>query len=277
MSREPGEREGPQGASSAVPAVGDATPAATPGKGTLVGGEGATPTATKAKVKHETDQATPDGTAKTRATVAIGELVYFTAEDVDAGTWSTAGGTGKADGLNYDWRAPSSPGSATITFDPGGGAAPTTVTMKVIAPDSITYSDKKEMSFGKGQAGAGMTVKLTFLPLSVCFWGTQWRETAVDASGVEGWFKPIEQTLKHKPASPRDIGSDNSGPGDKISYTATPPFKDKGKFTWDIPQQVSVKGASNWVDVKKFAQVTSIEPDGTLTVSKNGESVTRSP
>lgn len=266
-----GGPQGPQVAPVAPPEV-------APGKQTLEG-EAPQPMTGKAKVTHETDQETPDGTAKTRKTVAVGELVYFSAADVQAGTWSTDVGSGKAKGLDYDWRAPSSPGSATITFTPtDAGAAPTTVTIKVIGPSSISYFDKKDQTYKKGTAGAGMLVKLEFLPLSVCFWGTQWRETEVDATGASGWFTHIDaKDLKHKPAAPRDIGSDNKGPGDKIGYTASPPFKEKGSFTWDIPQQYSVKGANNWLDIKKFAQVTSIEPDGTLTVTKNGESATRSP
>jgi hypothetical protein len=38
-----------------------------------------------------------------------------------------------------------------------------------------------------------------------------------------------------------------------------------------------VKGANNWQPITNYAQVTNIEPDGTLSISKNGESVTRSP
>ncbi len=161
MSKELGDQGGVQQAEPAPTG-----PAVTPGKQTLEG-ETAQPMTGKAKVTHETDQETPDGTAKTRTTVAVGELVYFSAADVDAGTWSTTDGTGKANKLDYDWRAPSSPGSVTVTFTPTeAGAAPTTVTMKVIGPSSISYFDKKDQTYAKGTAGAGMLVKLEFLPLS---------------------------------------------------------------------------------------------------------------
>lgn len=298
MSRQYGEREG-QDAQSASTAT-----AAIPGKhtrtegffgtgkgegdgvGTLNGppagpADAAVPaTAGTAKVTHETDQKAPSGAAKTRTTVGVGELVYFTADSAEKGSsWKATAGKGKADGANYDWHAPASPATVTITFDPGGGGTPTTVTMNVIGPNGITYSDKKEDTFKAGVAGAGMTNKLTFLPLTVCFWGTQWREQDVDATNIQGWFTHLDKKkLKHKAASPKDIGDDNSGPGDHASYSATPPFKEKGSFTWEIPQQYSVKGANTWQDiVTPFTQLTTIAADGTLTVTKNGESVTRSP
>jgi hypothetical protein len=294
MSRKYGEREGRDAGPSSAPSVAPPTPgkssrtegivATGKGEGDGLGAEkgpaitgpagGAVPAKTgTVKVTHETDQDTPSGAAKTRTTVGVGELVYFTAESADKGSsWSATAGKGKANDANYDWRAPATPSSVTITFDPGGGGTATTVEMKVIGPNGITYSDKKEDS-----APTGMTNKLTFLPLSVCFWGTQWREQDVDAANIKGFFTHIKaDKLKHHAASPKDIGSDNSGPKDHASFAATKPFGEAGSFSWEIPQQYSVKGANNWQQiVSPFTQLTSIEVDGTVTVTKNGESVTK--
>jgi hypothetical protein len=238
-------------------------------------------TAGATKVTHQTDQKAPGGQAETRTTVGVGELVYFTAETVGAKSkWKTTAGKGTdKGGGQYDWKAPAAPDTVTITFDPGDGGAATTVQMTVIGPTSIKYSNKVEDTFGAGKAGAGMRVDLEFLPLSVCFWGTQWRETDVDGSSIDGWFTHLPANkLKHKAAVPRDIGDDNKGPGDHISYAATGPFKETGSFSWVIPQQYSVKGANSWQEIATpFTQTTSIETDGTLTVSKHGESVKRSP
>jgi hypothetical protein len=230
------------------------------------------------KVTHETDQKAPGGAANTRTTVAVGERVYFTAETAgDKAKWSASAGQGKGAREQWDWVAPATPDTVTVTFDPGDGGTATTVKMTVIGPNGINYSDKVEDTI-RG-AGAGMTNKLTFLPLSVCFWGTQWRETDVDATNVTGWFTHLSAArLKHRAAPPRNIGDDNSGPKDHASFTASPPFKEAGSFTWVIPQQYSVRGANNWQEITTpFTQLTTIEADGTLTVTKNGESVTRSP
>jgi hypothetical protein len=251
-------------------------------KGPLGGqGDGAVPmTDGPTKVTHETDQKAPGGAPKTRTTVGVGERVYFTAESAEHGSsWKSSAGKGTTtSATEYQWDAPATPATVTITFDPGGGGTATTVSMSVIGPNQINYSDKKEDTFGAGVAGAGMTNKLTFLPLSVCFWGTQWREKDVDGA-AQGWFTHLPaDKKKHKAAVPRDIGDDNSGPGDHASFSAKPPFGEKGTLSWDIPQEYSVKGANNWQQiVPPFTQLTTIETDGTLTVTKNGESVTRSP
>lgn len=253
-----GEGQGDGEAAAGEPAIG--APSATPANG------GTT------KVTSTTQQAAADGTADTRKTVAVGEKVDFDVDEADAkATWSASGGTGTAtaDKGRYTWTAPSTPGSATITFTPGDGGAATTVTMKIVGVDSIEYYDKKQVMSGKGQAG--MDVKLKFLPLSVSFWGSQWRETVVDASNVSGFFEKASPG-KHKPATPRNIGSDNTGPGDHITWSGKGPFSDGG-FTWSIPQQYGVKGSNTWHDIKTFDQVTTIDAKGSVTITKNGESV----
>ncbi|MEO8700566.1 MAG: hypothetical protein ABI867_11010 [Kofleriaceae bacterium] len=250
-------------------------PFAQPGKSAPTDGlagpaDGTVPMTTgKTKVTHEATQKAPSGAAKTRTTVGVGEVVWFTADE--AGTkakWSSSAGKGKQDGANYDWTAPATPDTVTVTFDPGEGGTPTTVSMNVIGPNGIDYSEKKE-----DKTATGMTNKLTFLPLSVNFFGTQWRETDVEGTGVEGWFKHVAaDKLKHKAAVARDIGDDNSGPRDHASFRATKPYGEDGSFKWVIPQQYSVKGANNWQEITSpFTQLTSITADGTLTVSKNGE------
>lgn len=254
---------------------GPATPAGPGGPGTAAKPAAAAP----AKVTSETDQKAPGGAPKTRTTVAIGEKVYFTADTAPEGaSWKASAGSGKADGANYDWDAPSTPTSAvTITFDPGGGVTPTTVQMTVIGPSSIEYFGKTEQGFGAGVAGAGMVNKLKFLPMSVCFWGTQWRETDVDATNVSGWFSHVDAAkLKHTAAPERDIGDDNKGPKDIAAFTATGPYNEKGSFSWVIPQQYSFKGSGTWTDIgTPFTQLTTIDAKGTLTVTKNGQTVTR--
>jgi hypothetical protein len=239
-----------------------------------------------AKVTHETMWDAPDGTGKTRTTVGVGETVFFSA-DVD-GDWSaTNAKPGKPKTVKknqqYDWVAPNTADSVTITFDPGGGAAPTTVVIRVIQPDDVKFDFKDDNSkIPKGTMGATLHTDVSLLPLSVSFAATAWKEIPGPGSKPDGYFKGQKLPDHHPAATPRHIGAKNAGPTDEAEFRGFPkPWDQDGTFEWEIPNNYVADGESgNGHFIKNTHQVCKIEgpPNaGRTTVTKEGPSATRDP
>lgn len=234
------------------------------------------------KLKVETAAKSPNG-SNSRKTVGVGELVYIEPENAVDGKFTSDAGTGKQDGIMYNWDAPASAAKATITFTPKDGTAPSTVELNVIEPSSVEFQNKKELSYGKVSA-AGMKVKVAFLPFSVYFGNLDWQEKDVAPTVVEGWFKSLPPSkVKHK-KGPGGYLDENNKAEDTAEWESDVVVKEKSKLQWDIPQHYKVKAASSGtvsaampVPNQPFTQLMTIDADGTTTVSKNGESVTRSP
>lgn len=271
---QPAVQSGGRGEGTASPAPASAEP----GKSTLPAAPGtdATPMDDKKsqKLQVETSVASPKDGSKDRKTVGLGELVYIQPEEAVAGTFTSTGGKGTQDGVMYNWTAPATAQTVTITFTPKDGT-PSTVQVKVIEPTSVEFEDKEELSYGNVSA-AGMKVKVVFLPLSVSFSALDWQEKDVAPSAVEGWFKKQPAAkLKHKKGPGGYLDAKNAAT-DKAEWASNVVVKEDSKLQWDIPQQYSVNGGAK-VDVpnQPFTQLMTIDANGTTTVSKNGMSVTR--
>ena len=228
------------------------------------------------KLKVENEKASPKG-ATDRKTVGVGERIFVTNEPVTDGKFTSDVGKGKDESTLYTWDAPDTAATATITFTPKDGGTPTTLTIKVIEPSSAVFQDKQELTYGKVSA-AGMTVKIAFLPFTVSFANLDWQEKDVAPSAVEGWFKSLPAAkVKHKKGPGGYLDSENKAK-DTAEWKSDVIVKEKSKLQWDIPQSWKLKGgAEHAVPLSPFTQLMTIEEDGTTTVSKNGESVTRSP
>lgn len=226
------------------------------------------------KLNVENDKKAPTG-GTNRTTVGLGERIFVTPEPLAEGKFSSTAGSGKDEGTLYTWDAPDTVSKVTITFKPKDGGTPSTVEINVIAPDKVEFQDKKELSYGNVSA-AGMKVKAAFLPFTVSFANLDWQEKDVDPSKIEGWFtsQPADQ-LKHKKGPGGYLDAKNKA-DDWAEWKSSVVVKEKSALQWDIPQTYSVNGGTaQKVPNQPFTQLMTIDTNGTTTVSKNGQTVTR--
>jgi hypothetical protein len=238
-----------------------------------------TPTPPTPTIASQTVNAAPNGAPNTRTEIGVGEQVRFTGSA--SGTWSMSGGTavGVTSGTTFLWKAPEVGGSVTITLTNGSNTA--TTTMNVIAPTSLSMTKRSEDSIPAGTAGAGMLLNVTINPLNVCLGETQLLEVPGPATNITGYFTQFSATtLKHNP-SPNytPFGDNNTLCCDHAALNGlSSPFSN-GTFQWDIPNKYKLDGEpdSSGRNFTTTTQLFTIDSAGTVTITKAGASVSRSP
>jgi hypothetical protein len=271
---------GPAAPSAAGPVAADPAAPAAPGPAPApAAGDGGAAAAPPLVLNHRTDMRAPDGTPNTRTTVAMGEVVYFDVGGLDA-TWTASAGwpPRRTARPAFAWELPE-PGTATITATLADGRT-ASVDMTVVAPDSLRMRKESEDSEAAGTAGAGMWLIPRFGPSSVNFGNVEWLEEPRGASGATGFFKDQIDAgidLDHHP-NPDFL---RIGPGlrDHAAYLGlgTSGWSD-GYFFWTIPNSFRRAGTAGPGQMYVTgSQHFRIKADGTVTVSKQGASVTRAP
>jgi hypothetical protein len=235
---------------SAPPAPpGPAPPSAPPGPSAQPAPPPASPPAPACVLTTRTVAAAPDGTGNTRTTVGVNERVVMTA--AAAGAWTATGGRLSATaGTSVTWTAPVAPSAGQdftiVSTPPGAGAAPCSVTMRVVPPARRRLTVRGAAAVPPGQrvytaglAGSGFVADVRIHPLSVSFSRLQVREgtaTAV-ATGyyntVLGWNGSV-----HPLGTWLTLDANNGGIIDTVGTNppgSGAPFS-PGRFTWPIPQ-----------------------------------------
>lgn len=266
----------------ARPAAADAAPggpgpeAGPLGAGGGGGGAAATP---KPTITSATQKAAPGGTAATRTTVAVGEVIDFTGSA--AGTWSATKGTTAPVGAvaAFQWTAPAKAGSVTIKLTVGGKSAKKKI--KVIAPNKLRMAVSSNDALTAGTAGVCMVTNVTIGPAHVSFGNVEWLEVPGPGTGVSGYFKKFSSaTLFHNPnPSWLSWNDSNTGLTDHAAWHAVPgPYK-KGGFRWKIPNRwrVAGTGAGGTKFTTTTQQFKMTNKAGRMTVSKAGASAARTP
>jgi hypothetical protein len=207
-----------------------------------------------------------------RTTVGVGEEATF-ACDPAGGTWPATGGTGTADpdGL-YQWQAPGTPGSVTITYTAEERTG--TVTMTVVEPERITST--KTGSLPATRAGAGMSLNLTIHPLSVCFANAEWYEVPGPGTPT-GYFERFPASdLAHDTAAGAghwvNMGFDNQNVSDRAGFTGWGRPWSQGTWTWSIPTHYRAAGGPSTLFHTETQVMTVTNTSGDATVSKYGQS-----
>ena len=218
----------------------------------------------------------PDG-GGARTTVGIKEKSWLQAEDGSTGTWRSTAGSGQVtDQGVYEWVAPSTASTVTITFT-GEGGATSTVTMTVVTPTSLTATSMTARSYGSGEQGAGMDLILALGPDTVSFGNLEWKEESGGPSNVQGYFAG-KGGLDHT-ANPNwsSVGSDNTVT-DLAEFHGWPSPWAAGSYTWAIPNKWRTDGGGAAHDLVTSSQVMTIADDtGASSVSKLGRSTSRTP
>jgi hypothetical protein len=208
----------------------------------------------------------------------MGEVVYF---DVggQAADWTASAGWPPSRHARsaFAWELPN-PGTATITATlPTGETA--SVDMTVIGPSDLRMRKFAEDPQPAGQAGAGMWLRPRFTPGSVNFGNVEWLEVPGPASGVSGYFQDMVDAgadLSHHPNP--DFLRIAPGLNDHAAFLGlSAPYK-AGAFHWNIPNRFRRAGTADpGTMFVTTVQSFRIQGDGTVTVTKQGASVTRSP
>lgn len=247
------------------------------------------PQAPPPTITSKTSLSAPDGTADTRTTVAVGEMVTFTGSA--PGKWTKSAGKdfGKSVDTNkYWWVAPARAGTATIRLTTGaasGGVSTGTATITVVEPKGIKMTKLREYSdFAAGKQGVGMDLNFTLEPLGVVFDEVKIREISGPASGVAGYYKRLQRrgaNLTHA-AEPVPAGIDNQNVAeneDVADDRDRPSPWDEGEYKWKIPNHFLV-GSESGVG-KKFCEtlqtVKMHDTTGKTTVTKENVSASRTP
>jgi hypothetical protein len=234
-----------------------------------------------AVITSKTLEHAPDGAPDTRTTVGVKELVhlYFRGE----AAWTASAGRITFEGPFFDvlWTAPEVGSEVTITATPASGT-PATLSMTVLPPMSAKLEKYGERIYPAGQAGSGFGAYIDFMPLSVSFFGIEYREESAVARAT-GYYDTVLH-LNGKVHTPSNnwmrVNERNSGPTDTVGTTppGTPGPFTKGDFIWVIPQSYRAgrSGSPNVFSYNTHLQ-TMTGPSGEETTDKAGAHRTRTP
>jgi hypothetical protein len=229
-------------------------------------------------------------TNRARTTVGVGEAVnvFFQPSLPINVNWTvSAGSLTSTSGPSTWFVAPSNAATTTITITASIGRQSVSIPFTVVAPSGVsaTITSTRKQNIPVGVAGAYMHLNVTMQPTNVSFYRVSMLEVTNAATSVTGYF------TSHWP-SPHDnvagagqwhpVGVDNlidvANGMDTCSYYGSshlpPPWSPGGSFTWPIPGQWKIgNGSTNslsWSD-----QVFTLGANGTFTITKFGQSVTR--
>ncbi len=195
------------------------------------------PAGSHCSISSQTLDSAPDGTADTRTTVAVNEIVLLTASAPS--TWSATAGSINAKDTSGTWVSPASakPVTCKVKATPAKGA-PCSIDFHVIPPRGQQMTKTTDRSYTSGLAGSGFETAALILPLNVSFSGIVVREETV-AGEATGYYKDVLKWDKgmHPEGKWARVDTKNNNVKDTIG-TPPPgthgPFG-TGTFYWPIP------------------------------------------
>jgi hypothetical protein len=223
----------------------------------------------------------PDATPDTRRKVAVSEQVEFSVGAT--ANWVTTSGTAGAAGLaTFTWTAPETAGSTTVTATNPATSATCAATIQTILPSTLAMTRTSQDSFPAGTAGAGMLLTAGFPPNDVSFAASEWLEVPGPASNVSGYFSALQRggtDLSHHPnLSFVPISAANTFASDHAAGSGFPSPWSVGAFDWVIPNKVRrIGGSGAGTTFTNSVQAFRIAANGTVSITKGGASVSRSP
>jgi hypothetical protein len=237
------------------------------------------------KIVALTVATTPANQART--TLGVGEQVDISLSPAlptypasRIGWTASAGSVYPQVGNRTRFTAPSNAANATVTMHYQAMAA--SIQFTVIEPTTVVSAVAVALQYyDTGQAGAGMQLTPYVGPTNVSFYRVQMMEVGQPATGISGYFvsnPPPPHDFAHK-ADHFDIqlGQDNSWPAN-YDWATSPVFDgpwSQGQFTWHIPAQWKIDAGPTNNLSGSWDQVFTLAPDGTVTVTKFGHTVTR--
>lgn len=230
------------------------------------------------KVESETVATVPAD--RTRKKVGVGEQVTLTLQPTSLSpvSWSISGNgmLSATTGNPITFTAHDSASTPSVTATYAG--TPCTVAFTVVEPTSESAVKTSEDTFSAGTQGAGMWLRITIAPTDVSFQWVESREVPGPATSITGYFTNYPaSSLAHVPAGWVSIAPGNTKT-DHAAFSGFPPPWYAGGFEWIIPIEWRVIGKTNVGTLPNRTQTFSIAgTNGTSTVTKLGQSVTRTP
>jgi hypothetical protein len=202
---------------------------------------------------------------------------------------------------SFSWAAPETPGMSRITATIPATGQTSSLVMDVVAPARIRYHRRSVLAIHPpGSAGAGMLLQVFVDPQDVNFGWVELAEDPGPAADVTGYFAARAAAgvdLSHIPNpdfirlsfNNNTLSRDPASGLARFDAAATapgllPPPWSRGTFRWDIPNRYrcvnNPTGAGHvfaHTQQRFFISGGPRPPAGTVTVSKDGQSVRRSP
>lgn len=220
-----------------------------------------------------------------RLRVGVGEEVDLYIIPADPVTWTTtSGGVNPSSGSSTRFTAPTNATQTTSTIraDYGSGNCP--ITFNVYPPTGINHARVIETnSYPKNDAGAGMHLYVWMAPTNVSFYRVQCLEVGSNAINVTGYYTNYAVSnishIGHGADEWFQLEPDNMWPSTWDNATSgsggfLPQPWYAGGYTWPIPGRWKI-GTSATNNLTGWQQSTTIDANGTVTVSKFGFTVTR--
>ena len=190
-------------------------------------------------------------------------------------------------GPEFIFNAPLTPGVSNVSFDYNGSTC--TFPIRVIPPSGIAGTLRSyDSSCSGGTIGAGFTAYLQVLPAYVSF--ANKLRIMEDVAPMSGRWGCFLNNWPHYPSSqfahteergawnPLKISSENKVEGfDHARTTFADIPSENGGYMLDIPLKWGIEGGPYSYDAGHVLQTTSIQTDGTVTVSKFGITAMRKP
>ena len=240
---------------------------------------------------HTTRYPALTDTNRARLNLGVGEYVDFGGAPGDTQWTTSGGGLSGTNGSGTTFTAPSNapPGGASVTVTATfkGQSVPTTFT--VFPPsgyDHAVITSTHTNLYGLEIGGAIMTLNVYIAPTDVSFYRVDIMEVGENAINNMGFWAYDSSPnyystndLRHSTADvwAPPLSETNTLPDNCGTPGYLPPWVGGGGFTWPIPARWRVDGdvttntLNNWSD-----EVFSMDPNGTVSVTKFHQTVTRS-
>lgn len=217
---------------------------------------------------------------RTRKKLGVGEEVALTLLPASLSpiSWSNAGGgtLNATSGGSVVFAANDRAATPSVTATFAG--VPVSVAFTVVEPSSESAIKTSEDTFPAGTQGAGMRLEIAIAPTDVSFQNVESQEVPGPATSINGYFTSFPpDSLKHIPSGWVRIAPGNKK-FDHAAFSGYPSPWSPGGFQWIIPIEWRVVGSASGGTLPNRIQAFSItNSSGTSTVSKLGQSVTRTP
>lgn len=218
-----------------------------------------------------------------RRVVGVGEHVTLTSADAarwtatDVGKGAAKGGQGGT----YHWVAPARAGAVTIqAAGKQPNSKPESVTFEVVEPYDVEFQYVDDAAPKDGAPyGAGVYMKVNFLPHTVSWEAVEWLEISGGPSNKQGVFSRIDDKLMMHNAKaqsfPEPIAHDTAAFG---LQRLPDDIAQGGSYQWVIPNHFRVGKTGetkHFVDTVQTMTLLSTPLEGYAVVSKKGQSTTQ--
>jgi hypothetical protein len=174
--------------------------------------------------------------------------------------------------------APSNATNVTVTATIG--SLPVKFYFKIFAP--IGYDHAQIIGtdhFSLGDAGAGMTNAIWISPTNVSFYNVQMLEVGEPATNIIGYFTNFPADSLNHHLHGADTWFPLSENNEWFDHAAAGPLPNlpwpSGAFSWNVPAQWKVGSNGITNTITGWIQSFSIDGNGTVTIQKFGNTVTR--